>query len=100
MTAFLSDGIPSTGVYLTSPSASWAAAPRTAEIGVLFFGSPIPRLMTASPRSLRRRASSFRRRVGDSAIERASWLSAMVDDLHACPYPHRPTSRAPRLALR
>src|SRR3990172_1378157 len=99
MTAFLSDGIPSTGVYLTSPSARRAAAPRTAEIGVLFLGSPIPRLITASPRSLRSRASSFRRRVGDSAIERASWLSAMDGYLQACPHPHRPRSWAPQLPL-
>jgi hypothetical protein len=45
-----------------------------AVIGALFFGSPIPRWITGSPRSFRMRASSFNLRVGDSTIDRASWL--------------------------
>ena len=46
-------------------------------MGVLFFGSPIPRWITASPRSRSQRASSFSARVGDSAISVASLLSRM-----------------------
>src|SRR5688572_16522023 len=69
------EGRPSGGVYFTSPLVKRAAEARTAEIGVLFFGSPIPRLMTASPRSRRSRASSFRANVGDSAIALAILLS-------------------------
>ena len=52
-----------------------------AVIGVLFFGSPIPRWITASPRSRSRRASSFSLSVGDSAIERASWLKLIRQHL-------------------
>ena len=48
-----------------------------AAIGVLFFGSPIPRWITASPRSRRRHASSLSASVGEALIDRASWLNAM-----------------------
>src|SRR5687768_6140933 len=78
MTAFFIEGRPSGGVYLTSPLVSLAAEASTAEIGVLFLGSPIPRLITASPRSRRSRASSFRAKVGDSAISLASLLNFMI----------------------
>ena len=67
MSAFFIEGNPSGGVYFTSPLDSFAPDASTAAMGVLFFGSPMPRLMTASPRSRRRRASSFRAKVGDSA---------------------------------
>src|SRR4030042_589566 len=77
MMARLSDGVPSTGVYLTSPSFSLAAALKMALMGVLFFGSPIPRWMTGSPFSRRMRASSFSASVGEAWIARASWLSVM-----------------------
>src|SRR5512138_1315164 len=72
------DGKPSGGVYFTSPLVNFAAEARTAEMGVLFLGSPIPRLMTASPRSRRRRASSFSAKVGDSAISLANLLNFMI----------------------
>src|SRR6266498_2827902 len=75
MTAFFIDGNPSGGVYFTSPLVSFAAEARIAEIGVLFLGSPIPKLITASPRSRSRRASSFSAKVGDSAISLANLLS-------------------------
>src|SRR5512147_2312664 len=75
MTAFFMEGNPSGGVYLISPLVSLAAEARTAAMGVLFLGSPIPRLMTASPRSRNKRASSFSANVGDSAISQASLLS-------------------------
>src|SRR5512138_1384015 len=78
MTAFFMEGSPSGGVYFTSPLVSLAAEARIAAIGVLFLGSPIPRLMTASPRSRRSRASSFSAKVGDSAISLASLLNFMV----------------------
>src|SRR5512138_3478566 len=69
------EGMPSGGVYLTSPLLSLAAEARIAEIGVLFLGSPIPKLITASPRSRRSRASSLSAKVGDSAISLASLLN-------------------------
>src|SRR6266545_4872376 len=69
------DGRPSGGVYLISPLVNLAAEARTAAMGVLFLGSPIPRLMTASPRSRSNRASSLSAKVGDSAISQASLLS-------------------------
>ena len=72
--AFFSEGMPSVGEYLMSPALSLAAALIKAGNGVLFFGSPIPRWMTASPRSRSSRASSFIFSVGDSAIDRASVL--------------------------
>src|SRR5512133_2664184 len=75
MTAFFMEGSPSGGVYLISPLVNLAAEARTAAIGVLFLGSPMPRLMTASPRSFNKRASSFRAKVGDSAMSLASLLS-------------------------
>src|SRR3990172_6702345 len=81
MMAFLSEGDPSVGVYLTSPPLSLAAEDRMAWMGALFLGSPIPRWITASPRSRSRRASSLRRMVGDSAIERASLLMVMKPSL-------------------
>src|SRR5689334_12482246 len=71
------EGKPSGGAYFTSPLVNLAAEARIAEIGVLFFGSPIPKLMTASPRSRRRRASSLRAKVGDSAISLANLLNFM-----------------------
>src|SRR3970040_2106860 len=75
MTACFIEGRPSGGVYFTSPLVSRAAEASTAAIGVLFFGSPIPRLITASPRSRNKRASSFSAKVGDSAISLANLLS-------------------------
>src|SRR5574339_135823 len=69
------EGSPSGGVYFTSPLVSFAAEASTAAMGVLFLGSPIPRLMTASPRSRNKRASSLSAKVGDSAISLASLLS-------------------------
>src|SRR3990170_3889306 len=77
MMAILREGIPSVGVYLMSPRLSMAAELNTALMGVLFFGSPMPRWITGSPRSRSRRASSFSRRVAESGIERASWLILM-----------------------
>src|SRR3990172_12863258 len=77
MMAFLREGIPSVGVYWMSPRLSMAAELNTALMGVLFLGSPMPRLITGSPRSRSRRASSFSRRVAESGIERASWLILM-----------------------
>src|SRR5512147_552066 len=75
MTAFFMEGNPSGGVYFTSPLVNLAAEARIAAMGVLFLGSPIPKLITASPRSRRSRASSFRAKVGDSAISLASLLN-------------------------
>jgi hypothetical protein len=40
-----------------------------AVMGVLFFGSPMLMLITASPRSRSRRASSLSAKVGDGAID-------------------------------
>jgi hypothetical protein len=51
MTAFFNEGMPSGATYFTSPLVNLAAEASTAASGVLFFGSPIPRLITASPRS-------------------------------------------------
>ena len=70
----LKEGSPSGGEYLTSPELSLAAELSTAVMGVLFFGSPMPRLMTGSPRWRMRRAVSLSARVGDSWIARANWL--------------------------
>src|ERR1041384_684320 len=72
------EGNPSGGVYFTSPLVNLAAEARIAEMGVLFLGSPIPKLMTASPRSRRSRASSFSAKVGDSAISLANLLNFML----------------------
>ena len=72
MICFFNPGVPSAGVYLTSPVFSFDAAARIAAIGALFFGSPAPRWTTASPFSRRSRACSFRRSVGDSAMDFAS----------------------------
>src|SRR6476660_3671652 len=72
------EGNPSGGVYFTSPLVNLAAEARTAEMGVLFLGSPIPKLITASPRSRRSRASSLRAKVGDSAISLANLLNFMI----------------------
>src|SRR5574339_451194 len=69
------EGSPSGGVYFTSPLVNFAAEAITAAMGVLFLGSPIPRLMTGSPRSRNKRASSFSAKVGDSVISLASTLS-------------------------
>jgi hypothetical protein len=44
-----------------------------AVIGALFFGSPIPRWMTGWPFSRNSLASSFNRKVGESAMDLASW---------------------------
>ena len=74
MMACLSPGVPSVEEYLTSPWFSTAAAPAMAASGVLFLGSPMPRWITASPFARRMRASSFSLRVGDSAMDEASWL--------------------------
>lgn len=57
-----------------SPVFSRAAALSRAAMGALFFGSPIPKWMTASPRSLSRAAASFSFKVGDSAMDRTSVL--------------------------
>src|ERR1051325_7150221 len=76
------EGKPSGGVYLISPLVNFAPEARTAAIGVLFLGSPIPKLMTASPRSRNKRASSFSANVGDSAISLASLLS-FIDSPYA-----------------
>src|SRR4030042_770284 len=81
MIAFFRDGRPSVGVYLTSPPLSLEAALRMAVIGARFFGSPMPRLITSSPRSRRIRASSLSLSVGDSAIDRASRLRLMRQHL-------------------
>ena len=43
MMAFFSDGSPSVGQYFTSAWVSFAAELSNAVIGVLFFGSPMPR---------------------------------------------------------
>ncbi len=43
MMAFFSDGMPSVGVYLTSPWTIFDAVLRMAASGALFFGSPMPR---------------------------------------------------------
>src|SRR3972149_5994727 len=72
--AFFSDGMPSVGEYLISPALSLAAGLNIAGNGVLFLGSPIPKWITASPRSRRMRASSFIFSVGDSAIDFANVL--------------------------
>ena len=77
MMAFFREGVPSGGVYLTSPEVSLAAELRMAVIGALFFGSPMLILMTGSPRSLKILASSLSASVGDSAIVRANWLIDM-----------------------
>ena len=74
MIAFFRDGIPSVGVYLISPVFYLAAELRIAVLGALFFGSPTPRWMTGSPFERNNRASSFSFRVGEVAIDRASWL--------------------------
>src|SRR4030042_3217857 len=81
MMAFLSEGSPSVGVYLMSPPLSCEAALKMAVIGARFLGSPIPRLITSSPRSCRMRASSLSLSVGDSAIDRASRLRLMRQHL-------------------
>ena len=44
MIAFFMEGKPSGGVYFTSPLVNLAAEARIAVMGVLFFGSPIPKL--------------------------------------------------------
>src|SRR6266571_1958266 len=75
MTAFFSEGTPSGATYFTSPVVNLAAEAITAEMGVLFFGSPIPKLITGSPRSRNKRASSFNAKVGDSVISLASLLN-------------------------
>jgi hypothetical protein len=56
---------------------SLAADAITAARGVLFLGSPIPKLITASPRSRSSRASSFNAKVGDRVISLASLLNFM-----------------------
>src|SRR5512146_330599 len=91
MTAFFRDGNPSGGVYFTSPLVSLAAEARIAEIGVLFLGSPIPKLITASPRSRNRRASSLSAKVGDSAISQASLLNFI--DAPLAPHSYRRSTR-------
>ena len=77
MIAFLSEGMPSVGVYLTSPLLNLAAELNIAVIGALFLGSPIPRWMTGWPRSRNSRASSLSLNVGESTIDLASWLILM-----------------------
>jgi hypothetical protein len=49
-----------------------AAELRIAVIGVLFFGSPIPKWITGSPFSRKSRASSFNAMVGEAGIEIAT----------------------------
>ena len=66
--------MPSAGVYRTSPVFSSAAQLTMASMGALLFGSPPPRWMTGSPFSLSSAAVSFSFRVGDSLMDRASWL--------------------------
>jgi hypothetical protein len=78
MIAFFKDGMPSGGVYLTSPPLSLAAEVRIAVIGVLFFGSPIPMLITGSPRSRFTRASSLSANVGEGAMDLAKRLVLML----------------------
>jgi len=81
MIAFFREGIPSVGEYLMSPVFNLADEFKIALIGALFFGSPMPRWITGSPRWRRSSASSFSRRVGDSAIEAAKEL--IVKEIHA-----------------
>ncbi|MFA5788243.1 MAG: hypothetical protein WDA71_14865 [Actinomycetota bacterium] len=57
---------------------SLEAALRMAAKGALFFGSPMPRWITGSPLSRRRRASSLSLRVEDWGMDRASWLIFMA----------------------
>ena len=78
MMAFLSAGMPSGGVYLTSPVLSRAVQLTMASMGVLLFGSPPPRWMTGSPLSLSSAAVSFSFRVGDSQMDLASWLTLIA----------------------
>ena len=71
MIAFFNPGVPSGGVYFTSPEVSFAAELRMAVIGALFFGSQIPILMTGSPFSRSNRAFSLSAKVGEAEIARA-----------------------------
>ncbi len=48
---FFNDGVPSGGEYLTSPEVNRAEELKIAVIGALLIGSPIPKLITGSPRS-------------------------------------------------
>src|ERR1035441_5211916 len=79
--AFLSAGIPSAGVYFTSPVASSAVQLTMASTGALLFGSPPPRCLTGSPFSRSSAAVSFSLSVGDSEIDLASWLRLMAFSL-------------------
>src|SRR5271157_1496840 len=79
MMAFLSAGMPSAGVYFTSPVLSRDAQLTMASMGALLFGSPPPRWITGSPLSRSKAAVSFSFRVGDSEMDLASWLKLMPD---------------------
>ena len=76
--AALSAGVPVVPVYLTSALVSLALAARTASIGVLMRGSPVPRWMTLAPDARRRWASSLSLSVADGWMARASWLMRLV----------------------
>src|SRR5208337_3629201 len=77
MIAFLSAGMPSAGVYFTSPVLRRDAQLTMASMGALLFGSPPPRWITGSPLSRSSAAVSFSLRVGDSEMDFASWLRLM-----------------------
>src|ERR1019366_3228376 len=77
MMAFLSAGMPSAGVYFTSPVLSRDAQLTMASMGALLLGSPPPRWITGSPLSRSSAAVSFSFRVGDSDMDLASWLKLM-----------------------
>src|ERR1035441_10651591 len=74
MMAFLSEGMPSAGVYFTSPVCSRAVQLTMASMGALLLGSPPPRWMTGSPFSFNNAAVSFSFNVGDSQMDLAIWL--------------------------
>src|SRR5512140_2959112 len=78
MIAFLRAGIPSAGVYLMSPVFRTWAELMIALIGAFDFGSPPPRWMTGSPLSRSIVAVSFSLSVGDTPMERASWLRLII----------------------
>src|ERR1035438_496048 len=81
MMAFFSAGMPSAGVYFTTPVLSSEAQLMMASIGVLLLGSPPPRWMTGSPFSRSNAAVSFSLSVGDSQMDLASWLKLMASVL-------------------
>ena len=78
MTAFFSAGMPSAGVYFTSPVCSRDEQLTMASMGALLLGSPPPRWITGSPFSLSKAAVSLSFKVGDSEIHFASWLKLIA----------------------